>query len=64
VRLGSYDALAAAVLDGSGQPVSQWWPWPMRSGASTIRVRRRPLLTLLRTPGRYTAAFAAEGWRR
>ena len=26
VRLGSYEALAAAVLDASGQPVSRWWP--------------------------------------
>src|SRR5215208_863236 len=26
VRLGSFEALAAAALDASGQPVSRWWP--------------------------------------
>jgi hypothetical protein len=26
VRLGSYEALAAAALDASGRPVSTWWP--------------------------------------
>jgi cyclophilin family peptidyl-prolyl cis-trans isomerase/HEAT repeat protein len=61
VRLGSYDALAAAALDASGQPVSTWWPVAyalQRLGDP----RAAPALTrLLETPGRYTAAFAARG---
>ena len=63
-RLGSYDALASAVLDTQGNPVSRWWPVAFalqRIGDS----RANPaLLTLLRTPGRYTAAFAARGLSR
>jgi cyclophilin family peptidyl-prolyl cis-trans isomerase/HEAT repeat protein len=60
-RLRSYEALAAAVLDAQGQPVSQWWPIAyalQRIGDG----RAAPvLLTLLNTPGRYTASFAARG---
>ena len=60
-RLGSYEALASAVLDAKGQPISQWWPVAyalQRIGDS----RANPaLLSLLSTPGRYTAAFAAKG---
>ena len=61
VRLGSYEALAAAVLDANGQPVSAWWPiaYGLRRGGDP---RAAPaLVTLLATPGRYTAAFAAQG---
>jgi cyclophilin family peptidyl-prolyl cis-trans isomerase/HEAT repeat protein len=61
VRLGSYEALAAAALDAKYQPVSSWWP-------VAFAIQRLPdprsapaLLALLRTPGRYTAAFAARG---
>ena len=61
VRLGSYEALAAAALDAKYQPVSTWWP-------VAYAIQRLPdprsapaLLTLLNTPGRYTAAFAARG---
>jgi HEAT repeat protein len=61
VLLGSYEALAAAVLDANGQPVSTWWPVSyalQRLGDS----RAVPALVgLLNTPGRYTAAFAARG---
>ncbi len=60
-RLGSYEALAEAVLDAGGQPVSRWWPVAFalqRIGD----VRAAPaLLTLMQTPGRFTAAFAARG---
>jgi cyclophilin family peptidyl-prolyl cis-trans isomerase/HEAT repeat protein len=60
-RLRAYDALAAAVLDPRGQPVSRWWP----IAYALQRVgdpRAAPvLLTLLTTPGRYTASFAARG---
>ena len=61
VRLGSYDALAAAVLDGSGQPVSRWWPVAYALGRINDPRAAPTLLTLLRTPGRYTAAFSARG---
>ena len=61
VRLGSYEALAAAVLDGSGQPVSRWWPVAYALGRINDPRAAPSLLTLLRTPGRYTAAFAARG---
>jgi cyclophilin family peptidyl-prolyl cis-trans isomerase/HEAT repeat protein len=61
VRLGSYEALAAAALDAKYQPVSTWWP-------VAYAIQRLPdprsapaLLALLNTPGRYTAAFAARG---
>jgi len=61
VRLGSYDALSAAALDAGGTPVSTWWPVAyalQRIGDA----RTEPvLLSLLETPGRYTAAFAARG---
>ena len=61
VRLGSYEALAAAVLDASGQPVSRWWP--VAYALQRINDPRAvpALMSLLRTPGRYTAAFAARG---
>jgi len=61
VRLGSYDALAAAVLDGSGQPVSRWWPVAYALGRINDPRAAPTLFTLLRTPGRYTAAFSARG---
>jgi cyclophilin family peptidyl-prolyl cis-trans isomerase/HEAT repeat protein len=60
-RLRAYEAMAAAVLDQQGQPVSRWWP----VAYSLQRVgdpRAAPvLLTLLGTPGRFTASFAARG---
>jgi cyclophilin family peptidyl-prolyl cis-trans isomerase/HEAT repeat protein len=60
-KLRSYEALASAVLDAQGQPVSRWWP----VAYALERVgdpRAAPvLLTLLGTPGRYTASFSAKG---
>jgi cyclophilin family peptidyl-prolyl cis-trans isomerase/HEAT repeat protein len=61
VRLGSYDALAAAVLNASGQPVSRWWPVAYALGRINDPRAAPLLLGLLETPGRYTAAFAARG---
>jgi cyclophilin family peptidyl-prolyl cis-trans isomerase/HEAT repeat protein len=61
VRLGSYDALAAATLDASGQPVSRWWPIAYALQRIGDPRASTPLLALLPTPGRYTAAFAAKG---
>jgi len=60
-RLGSFDALASAVLDANGAPVSSWWPVAYALGRGAD-VRAAPaLLSLLTTPGRFTAAFAARG---
>ena len=61
VRLGSYEALAAAALDGTGQPVSAWWPVSYALQRLGDPRAAPALLALLRTPGRYTAAFAARG---
>lgn len=61
VRLKAYDALAAAVLDPSGRPITQWWP--VAYSLSRIEDPRAvPALTmLLNGPGTYTRAFAARG---
>jgi cyclophilin family peptidyl-prolyl cis-trans isomerase/HEAT repeat protein len=64
VRLGSYDALASAVLDERGQPVSRWWPIAYALQRSADPRANAALLSLLGTPGRYTAAFAAKGLSR
>ena len=59
-RLGNYDALAAAVIDERGAPVSAWWP----VAYALQRVgdpRAAPALTTLLTQGRYTASFAIRG---
>lgn len=61
VRLGSYDALAAAALDGEGRPVSPWWPVAYALQRAGNAKATPALLTLLHTPGRHTAAFAARG---
>src|SRR5687767_3819033 len=61
VRLGSYDALAAAALDGKGQPVSRWWPFAYALQRLGDPRAVPALLSLVNTPGRYTAAFAVRG---
>jgi cyclophilin family peptidyl-prolyl cis-trans isomerase/HEAT repeat protein len=61
VRLGSYEALAAAALDGSGRPVSSWWPVAYALQRLADPRAEPALLSLLQTPGRFTAAFAARG---
>ena len=60
-RLGSFDGLAAAVLAAGGQPYSGWWP--VASAFQQLGDGRGApaLLSLLNTPGRYTASFAARG---
>lgn len=60
-RLGSYEALAAAMLDAGGNPVSTWWPVAYALQRVNDPRAAQPLLTLLATPGRYTASFAARG---
>jgi cyclophilin family peptidyl-prolyl cis-trans isomerase/HEAT repeat protein len=60
-RLKAYDALAGAVLDGSGAPVSRWWPVAYafrRVGDPKAVPALRALLT---GDGAYTRAFAARG---
>jgi len=60
-KLRAYDALAAAVLDLQGQPVSRWWPVAYALQRVGDPRAAPTLLTLLGTPGRYTASFAARG---
>lgn len=60
-RLGSYEALSLAVLDSAGQPVSDWWPVAYALQRIGDQRATGALLVLLRTPGRFTAAFAAKG---
>jgi cyclophilin family peptidyl-prolyl cis-trans isomerase/HEAT repeat protein len=60
VRLGAYEPLAAAVLDGE-TPLSAWWPvaYALQRIADP---RAAPALRhLLQVKGRYTPAFAARG---
>jgi HEAT repeat protein/cyclophilin family peptidyl-prolyl cis-trans isomerase len=61
VRLKAYDQLAAAVLDGSGEPKVRWWP--VAYALQRIEDRRAlpALLTLAKDPHPYTRAFAAKG---
>ena len=61
VKLGSYESLAAAALDAGGQPVSTWWPVAYALQRLGDPRAVPALLTLLNTPGRYTASFAARG---
>ena len=61
VRLGSYEALAAAALDANGRPVATWWPVAyalQRIGDPRAAPALRALLSV---QGRYTPAFAARG---
>ncbi len=60
-RLASFDALASAVLDAEGQPVSRWWPVAYALQRVPDSRGTTVLTTLLGTPGRYTASFAAKG---
>jgi cyclophilin family peptidyl-prolyl cis-trans isomerase len=60
-RLGSYDGLASAVLDGSGQPLSRWWPVAYALQRVADPRAMPALLALAETPGRYTASFAVRG---
>jgi cyclophilin family peptidyl-prolyl cis-trans isomerase/HEAT repeat protein len=60
VRLGSYDALADAVLD-NGRPRTRWWP--IAYALQRINDARAvpALLELLKGDGQLTRAFAARG---
>jgi cyclophilin family peptidyl-prolyl cis-trans isomerase/HEAT repeat protein len=60
VRLGAYEPLAAAVIEGD-RPRSTWWP--VAYALQRINDPRTvpALRQLLSTPGKYTASFAARG---
>jgi cyclophilin family peptidyl-prolyl cis-trans isomerase/HEAT repeat protein len=60
-RLGSFEPLAAAVLGADGQPLSRWWPVAFALQRVGDPRGAPALLTLLSTPGRYTASFAVRG---
>ena len=61
VRLGTYEPLASAVLDGSGNRVTTWWP--VAYALSRIEDKRAApaLIQMLKGPGKYSPAFAARG---
>ncbi len=61
VRLKAYDALAAAVLDASGQPKVRWWPAAFALGRLEDKRALPALLTLAGDNTPYTKAFAAKG---
>ena len=61
VRLGSYEAMAAAALDARGTAVSSWWPVSYALQRLGDARATPALVALLDTPGRYTGAFAARG---
>ncbi len=61
VRLASYDALAAGVLDREGQPRSRWWPVAFALQRINDARAVPALLSLLAGDGQLTRAFAARG---
>ena len=60
-RLKGYDALARAVLDDTGQPVSHWWPvaFALQRLADTRAIPA--LRALAQTDATHTRAFAIQG---
>jgi HEAT repeat protein/cyclophilin family peptidyl-prolyl cis-trans isomerase len=61
VRLGTYEPLAAAVLDSSGTRVTTWWPVAYALGRIEDQRAAPALLKMLNGPGKYSPAFAARG---
>jgi cyclophilin family peptidyl-prolyl cis-trans isomerase/HEAT repeat protein len=60
-RLRAYEPLASAILNPQGQPVSRWWPVAYALQRVGDERAAPALLTMLSTPGRYTASFAVRG---
>jgi cyclophilin family peptidyl-prolyl cis-trans isomerase/HEAT repeat protein len=63
VRLGTYEAIAAAGLNGT-EPVSEWWPVAYALQRVEDQRAAPSLLRLLHAKGRYSPAFAARGLGR
>ena len=61
VRLRAYEPLAAAVLDGSGRPISTWWPVAYALQRIEDPRAAPALRQLVQVRGRYTPAFALRG---
>jgi cyclophilin family peptidyl-prolyl cis-trans isomerase/HEAT repeat protein len=61
VRLASYDAVAAVVLDPTGRPVSAWWPIAYALQRVNDPRAAPALAGLASVPGRFTASFAVRG---
>ena len=61
VRLGSYEALSSALVDGTGQARSRWWPIAFALQRSNDARAVPVLLALLSGEGQLTRAFAARG---
>jgi cyclophilin family peptidyl-prolyl cis-trans isomerase/HEAT repeat protein len=61
VRLKNYDALSSVVLDGSGHPISRWWPvaFALQRLGDTRAVPA--LVWLASSTGVNTPAFALKG---
>ena len=60
-RLKAYEPLAAAVLDGSGAPISRWWPIAFALGRTGDPRAAAALRQLVKGESGYTQAFAARG---
>jgi cyclophilin family peptidyl-prolyl cis-trans isomerase/HEAT repeat protein len=63
VRLSAYDAIAAAVLNGS-EPATEWWPVAYALQRVEDPRAATALLRMLQAKGRYSRAFAARGLGR
>ena len=61
VRLGTYEPLAAAVLDAGGNRVTTWWPVAYAMGRIEDKRAGPALVQMLKGPGKYSPAFAARG---
>lgn len=61
VRLGSFEALSSALIDGSGLARSRWWPIAFALQRSNDARAVPALLALLTGEGQLTRAFAARG---
>ena len=61
VQLKAYPQLAAAVLDGSGQPRVRWWPVAFALQRLADKRALPALLTLAKDANPYARAFAVKG---